>query len=134
MQATANEVDRLVIEGLVPFRNRLTATFRDKHPYLFGMASAALTGKESRIGVQVTEGGQVAGEYTLHVSGVEITGAEPGKLESGVNLPYVGTIKPYLVIERGSLERILGDEAAIMADPIPAMLKHLPEMTLKFLR
>ena len=134
MQATGNEVDRLVIEGLVPFRNRLTAVFRDKHPYLFGMASAALTGKESKFGVRVTEGERVAGEYTLHVSGVEITRAEPGKLESGVQLPYVGTIKPYMVIERAGLERILGDEAAIMADPIPAVMKHLPEMTLKFLR
>ncbi|MDT8902820.1 hypothetical protein [Anaeroselena agilis] len=134
MQATMSEIDRLVIEGLVPFRNRLTATFRDKHPYLFGMASAAMAGKESKFGVQVTEGGRVAGEYTLHVSGVEITHAEPGRLESGVQLPYVGTIKPYMVIERSSLERIIGDEAAIMADPFPAMLKHLPDMTVKFLR
>ncbi|MDR7866812.1 MAG: hypothetical protein RIN56_08320 [Sporomusaceae bacterium] len=134
MQAEMTDVDRLVVEGLVPFRNRLTAVFRDKHPYLFGMASAALTGKESKFGVQVTEGGRVAGEYTLHVSGVEITGAEPGKLESGVQLPYAGTIKPYMVIERSGLERILGDEAAIMADPFPAMLKHLPELTVKFLR
>lgn len=134
MQATMNEVDRLVIEGLVPFRNKLTAVFRDKNPYLFGMASAALAGKESKFGVQVTEGGRVAGEYTLHVSGVEITRAEPGKLESGVQLPYVGMIKPCLIIERAGLERILGDEGAIMADPFPAMLKHLPELTVKFLR
>jgi hypothetical protein len=133
MQATMGDVDRLVMEGLVPFRNRLTGVFRDKHPYLFGMASAALAGKTSKAGVQVTEGGRVAGEYTLHVQGVEITHAEPGKLESGIQLPYAGTIRPYIIVERGDLERLLGDEAAIMADPIPAMLKHLPAFTVKFL-
>lgn len=133
MQATMSDVDRLVTEGLVPFRNRLTGVFRDKHPYLFGMASAALAGKTSKFGVRVTEGGQVAGEYTLHVQGVEITHAEPGKLESEIRLPHVGTIRPYIVVERSGLEKILGDEAAIMADPIPAMLRHLPAMTVKFL-
>ncbi len=133
MQATVNDVDKLVMEGLVPFRNRLTGAFHDKHPYLFGMASAALAGKTSKVGVQVTEGGRVAGEYTLHVQGVDITHAEPGKLESGIQLPYAGTIRPYLVVERGDLERIIGDEAAIMADLFPAMLKHLPALTVKFL-
>lgn len=133
MQATSGDVDRLVMEGFVPFRNRLTGVFRDKHPYLFGMASTILAGKASRLGVQVTENGRVAGEYTLHVKGVEITHAEPGRLDAEVQLPHVGTIRPYVVIERGGLEKIIGDEAAIMADPVPAMLRHLPVMTLKFL-
>ncbi len=133
MQATFNDVDKLVMEGLVPFRNRLTGAFREKHPYLIGMASAALAGKTNRMGVRVTAGGRVAGEYTLHVQGIELTHAEPGKLESGIELPYAGTIRPFIVIERGDLERMLGDEAAIMADPIPQMLKYLPALTVKFL-
>jgi hypothetical protein len=133
MQTTLNAVDRLVMEQFVPFRNKLTGVFRDRHPYLFGLASTVLSGKTSKFGLQVTEGGRVSGEYTLHMSGVEITGAEPGKLESGLQLPHVGMIRPYAIIERSDLERIIGDEAAIMAAPIPAMLKYLPAMTLKFL-
>ncbi len=133
MQATMGDVDRLVMEGLVPFRNRLTNAFRDKYPMLFGAASAAFAGKTNKFGVQVTEGGRVAGEYTLHMSGVEITRAEPGKLESSVEIPMVGTIRPCIMVERSVLERLLGDEKAIMADMFPEIIKHMPGLTIKFL-
>lgn len=133
MQASLSDVDRLIIDGLVPFRNKLTGVFRDKYPILFGAANAAFAGRMNKFGVQVTEGGRVVGEYTLHMSGVEITRAEPGKLESGVQFPGVGTVKPYIVVERSTLEKLLGDEAAIMADMFPAVLKHMPGLTIKFL-
>lgn len=132
MPATLSETDRLIDE-FVAFRNQLTTTFRDKHPYLFAAATTVLAGKESKFGMRITEGGRPVGEYTLSLSGTTITGAVGGRLESGIQLPYIGVLKPFISIERDRLESILADRDAILADPFQAMLKHLPSMTIGFL-
>lgn len=130
---TMDELDELVIGRFVPFRNKLTGVFREKYPIIFSTAAAFMGRKEGKVGLQVTEGGRVAGEYTLHIKGVEIDRAERG-LDSLIELPVVGAIRPYVAIERSGLEGLLDDEAAILAEPFAAVVRHLPEMTIKFLR
>ena len=134
MPQTMDQLDKLVIEEFIPFRNRLTGVFRDKYPYIFSLAEAVMGRKESKIGLQVTEDGRVSGEYTLYLIGVNIEKAERGRLESVISLPVAGVIKPYIVVERAGLERILNDERAVLADPLAAIARYLPEMTIKFLR
>lgn len=127
-------LDQLVTERFVPFRERILAAYRDKHPGIFAMIDAVLAGKENRVGLQVLEGGRVAGEYTLHLKGVSIAGTDCGKLDSGFNHPFLGVFRPYLVIEQDTLERMIGDEPDFIDDLPAAIVKYLPECTLKFLR
>lgn len=76
----------------------------------------------------------MAGEYTFTLKGTSITQTDPGKLEAELHHPFFGIIKPYVVIERGSLEKLIADEAAFTADPFPAVAKHLPDLAVKFMR
>lgn len=134
MPQTLDKVDDLVVNRLVPFREKIVAALRDKHPHIFRIIEAFLTGHENKVGLQVLEGGRVAGEYTLVLDGIRIMRAEPGRLDSGIHHPFLGLVKPYGVVERSAIEKMLGDEATFMADPFAAAAKYMPEITIKFLR
>ncbi|HMM22229.1 MAG TPA: hypothetical protein PKA10_16030 [Selenomonadales bacterium] len=127
-----NDLDRLILDQFVPFRERVLAAVREKHPYLLSMINAFLANKENRVGMQVTENGQVVGEYTFHLAGIQVVKTESGKLESEVHHPFLGVVKPYVLVERAALERMIADEAAFSADVFAALPKYLPELTIKF--
>ena len=103
------DLDKLVKERFVPFRGRLTEIFRSKHPYMLSFLQAVMGEKRSKVGLRITEGGQTAGEYTFHLTGINITGVEGGKLESAVEHPFLGLVRPYVTIERAALERLIDD-------------------------
>ncbi|VBB05444.1 Hypothetical protein LUCI_0654 [Lucifera butyrica] len=130
----ASEVDSLFMERFVPFRERVLTAVADKHPQLMGMVNAFLSGKQNRFGVEVTEKGNVSGRYTLHLAGVKISRTEPDKLSPEIHHPFLGVIRPYLVVEKATLEAMLANEAAFMEDTAAAIRKYLPEVTVKFLR
>jgi len=128
-----NDLDKLIIEQFVPFRERVLTAVREKHPYLLSMINAFLANKENRVGLQVTENGQVTGQYTFFLTGIHVVKTESGKLESEVHHPFMGVIRPYVLIERGSIERMISDEASFSADVFATLPKYLPELTIKFL-
>jgi hypothetical protein len=128
------EVDRLVLEKFVPFRERIIDAVQSKHPHIFTMINALMAGKQNKIGLQVTESGKMAGEYTINLDGMRISRTDTGKLESEFHHPFLGIVRPYAVIERANLEKLIADEAAFAADLLATVPKHLPDLTIKFMR
>ena len=129
-----DELDKLVKEKFVPFRERLTEIFRGKHPHVVSILQAMMGDKHNKFGMIITDGGQTAGEYTFHLSGIHITDAERGKLESEVHHPFLGVIRPYVTIERKALERMIADEPSFKDEFFSSPAKHLPDLTVKFLQ
>jgi hypothetical protein len=128
------DLDGLVTERFVRFRERIIEALRSKHPHMLAIVEAVLGGKQNRIGIQVTEDGKVAGQYTFTLNGVHIVSTETGKLDSEVHHPMLGVVKPYVVVERASLEKMLGDEASFADNLFGTLPKYLPELSIKFMR
>lgn len=134
MQQTMDRIDDLVINRMVPMREKIVNALREKHPQIFKVIEAVLAGQDNKIGLQVLEGGRVAGEYTFNLDGIRIKRTDPGRLDSGIHHPFLGLVKPYFIVESSTLEKFLGDEASIMADPFAAAGKYFPDITVKFLK
>lgn len=128
------DLDTLVGERFVAFRRKLIHTFSENHPHIFAIVKSVLSDRQSKIGMQVLEKGQIAGNYTINLQGIDISEVQSGALVSDIHHPLLGTIKPYLVIERMTLEQLIADEEAFTKDIFTAFTKYLPEITLKFLR
>ena len=133
MSTTLTDVDRLVKEQLLSLRERMIKEFSAKHPQLYAMINGFLSGKKNRFGLQVTEAGNVVGTYTLLLEGIQISKVEESRLEPEFNHPFMGVIKPYIAIEKASLEKILADEQRLLEEPLQAMAAHLPGITIRFL-
>jgi hypothetical protein len=131
--AILSDVDELIKNELVPFRERLVNAFVTKHPHMNSMVSSLLSNKENKFGMQVTENGKVVGEYTFHFGGIRISDTEYGKLDSAIHHPVLGVIKPYGSIERSVIERIIADEENLKNEPFSAIQKYMPDVTIKFL-
>ncbi|HBF38098.1 MAG TPA: hypothetical protein DDW50_12340 [Firmicutes bacterium] len=129
-----NDVDSFVKNEFVPFRERLVEALSKKHPQLFTFIGALFTNQQgNKFGLQVTENGQTIGEYSLDFNGTKITNVESGRLDSAIHHPFLGTIKPYVSIERKTLEKIIDDEDKLVNDPIPNAAQYLPDVTVHFL-
>ncbi len=132
--AIHNDVDAFVKNEFVPFRERLVETLSKKHPQLFTFIGTLFTNQQgNKFGLQVTENGQVIGEYTLNFNGTKITDVESGKLNAEIHHPFLGTIKPYVNVERKALEQMIGNEDKISDNPIPTAVQYLPDLTIRFL-
>lgn len=129
-----DELDKLVKEKFVPFRERLTEIFRGNHPHVVTVLQAVMGDKQNKVAMRITEGGKTAGEYTFHLVGIHIKDAIGGKLESEVHHPFLGVIRPYVTIEREALERLIADESSFKDEFFSALAKHLPDLTVKFLQ
>lgn len=127
-----NDLDRLIKDELVPLRKRAIESFAQKYPDIMTLFNSYLAGQKNMVGMRVTENGETVGEYTIYLEGIDITKVESGVLLSGLHLPF-GIIRPYAVIERSALERMLDDEENVILDPLRAISKHLPDLTLKFM-
>jgi hypothetical protein len=132
--ATMSNVDTLVKEKLVPFRERLVDALANKHQHLYSMISAILANRQNKFGLQVTENGQVIGQYTFRVEGVRITGVDSGQLDSEIHHPFLGVVKPYASIERSAIERMIADEKSFENELFSTLASYLPDITIRFLR
>lgn len=130
---TLNDIDELIQKEFIPFRKRLTDQFLAKHPHISGIVNSILSNKDNKFGMQVTENGRVVGEYTFHFEALQINNTECGKLDSTIHHPFIGVIKPYTIIERKILEKIIADEPSFQNEPFSAFTKYLPDITIKFL-
>jgi hypothetical protein len=129
-----NEVDMLVTQKFIAFREKALEVIRKKHPYVINIIDAVFANKENRIGLQVTDEGNVIGEYTFHTKGIHIANAETGKLDSWLKHPLLDlTIRPYAVIEKSIIEELVSDDR-IVKEPFPTLMKYLPDITIKFMR
>ena len=129
----ANEVDLLVKEKLIPFRERIVDAIAAKHPMLISILDAILMAKSNRIGLEVTDGGAVVGRYTLHLKGIRIAEVEFNKLDPAVHHPLLGLIRPAVSVERRTIEALLADEDRIREEPFSSIARHLPGVTIRFL-
>lgn len=127
------DTDSLIKEQMIPFRERILRIVQEKHPYVYSIANSFFSGRKNMAGLQVTQDGQVVGEYTFHLDGLHIESVDTGKLDSAVNHPFLGIIKPYGVIEKHVIEKIIADEG-FASDLIASFIKYLPDITIKFLR
>jgi len=128
-----NDLDRLIKEGLVPLKKRAVESFAQKHPHIMALLESYLRGQKNRVGIRVTENGKTVGEYTIHIEGTDITEVERGVLSSELHHPLGIIIRPYAIIERNALERMLKNEENIVSNPVRAIRKYLPDLTLKFM-
>lgn len=124
-------VDNLIIEQFVPFRQKLIENLRTKHPHILSIMDNIFSGKKNRFGLQVTENGKTIGEFTFHLNGINIEETTSGKLLPELSHPFLGVIKPYIVVEKKALENLMQDEA-FSHDPLSTFGKHLPDITFKF--
>ncbi|MEG6522412.1 hypothetical protein [Desulfotomaculum sp. 1211_IL3151] len=127
------ELDLLMKEKLVPMRRRVVNSLTQKHPHIFGMLNHYFSGKNNRVGMQVTENGAVIGEYTFILDGLDIGEVQSGVLSSEIHYP-MGVVKPYGIVERSVLEKMLADEQRFIDEPFTTIREYMPDMTLKFQR
>lgn len=126
------ELDKLVTEDLVQFREKILDSLQVKHPHIMSFINAILSGKQNKVGMQVADDGLVIGEYTFILSGVRIGSVEKGTLVSEVHHPFLGVIKPYAIVERTYLEKMIKDEGFIN-NLIGTFPRYLPGITIKFM-
>ena len=89
--------------------------------------------RKFRVGMRViAESGEVLGDYTLHLAAAKISHLSAGGLDPEVATPF-GTIRPYVIIEKKTLEKIIADEQAFSTDLIATKMKYMKEYTIKFL-
>ena len=129
-----NEVDSLVLEKLIPFREELLEVIKTKLPYVFGIAEKLFSDKENFWGLQVFDNGKLQGEYTFKTKGINVAHTESGKLEPLVKHPLVDKfLKPYIILEKNDLIAFLNDQS-VKKQPIEKLIDFLPSLTIKFLK
>ncbi|MGF7186805.1 hypothetical protein GGQ84_002938 [Desulfitispora alkaliphila] len=128
-----NDLDVLVMEKLVDLRKRAIDSLLEKHPHIFSALNKFFAKDENSAGLQVTENGKLIGEYTFILDGLYIKEVKAGELSAELNLPFM-KIKPYGIIEKSVLERMLQDEQEVIEKPFTTMKKYMPDVTIKFLR
>ncbi|SDF22063.1 hypothetical protein [Sporolituus thermophilus] len=127
-----SDVDKMILEHFVPFREKVVDAIQAKHPYFVSMIEHVLSGKRNRLGLRVTENGQVVGEYTFELNGIRIKHTEIGKIDPEVHHPVLGILKPCILIERAAVEKAINDPL-FMDEPFKAISKLLPNITITFL-
>lgn len=127
------DADKLMQEALMPFYKRTFEAFIKNHSSLYSIVEKLLSNKKNHIGLRITSNESTIGEYTLHFHGAAIAELESGVLSSEVHTPF-GTIKPYVILEKSTVEKIIADEANFIKDPIATKMKYVPDMTIKFLK
>ena len=126
-----SELDKFIQEELMPFYKRTFEAFKQNNHALYSTVNSFLAGKQNHVGMRITENEKRLGEYTMHLDGVSISHIESG-LSSEIHTPF-GIIRPYVILEKSTLEKILQDEPNFIKDPIKTKLKYYRDMTIKFL-
>ena len=127
-----NSTDQFMQTEFLPFYQRTMAAFEKNHAALYA-AFSHLVPKQLRFGIRVTDKDAPLGDYTFELDDGKISHIEIGALDSAVHTPF-GLTKPYYIIEKSSLEKMIQDEQAFIEHPFTTKFKYLPEITIKFLR
>ncbi len=128
-----NDSDKFMQEEFMPFYKRVLDAFQRNQQMFYAVLNAFLSGKKNHIGMRVTARENVLGEYTLYLDGVKVSHLENGLLASEVHTPF-GIMRPYVILEKSALEKMLRDEPAFIKEPFATKMKYAHEFTLKFLK
>lgn len=126
------DLDKLIKEDLIQFRKKVLEAAQERHPNIFAVVDKVLSDKENKIGMQVTENSKVVGDFTFILKGIHISSVESGKLISEIHHPFLGVIKPYVIIEKSQIEQLIADQG-LLNNLTAAISKYLPSVTIKFL-
>ena len=126
-------VDTLIQDKLVNFRRNLIIGFKAQHPHIFTILENVFSGRKNMVGIQVTEDGNIVGKYTLMMDGINVIEAKSGVLDSALHHPLLGVVKPYVIIERSVIEKLVNDDR-FKTDIFTTIAEYLPDVTVKFLR
>ena len=127
-----SDLDLLVLEKLIPFREKALVVLAQQHPFVHAFLNAYLKDKNNRVGFQITENGQVAGTYTFTLDGLHISKTDIGVLEPAFHAPFLGTVKLYALTEKSELKKMLADQSLLTDDIFKVAREYLPMMTIKF--
>jgi hypothetical protein len=127
-----NDTDKFMQEELMPFYKRTFDAFKQNHHAIYSVINSFLSGKKSQIGMRITANESVLGEYTLHLDGANVSHLDNGILASEVYTPF-GIIRPYVIIEKSTVEKMIQDEPNFIKDPFTTKMKYYRDMTIKFL-
>jgi hypothetical protein len=127
-----NDTDKFMQEELMPFYKRTFDAFKQNHHTIYSVINSFLSGKKTQIGMRITTSENVLGEYTLHLAGANISQLENGVLSSEIHTPF-GILRPYVILEKSTLEKMIQDEPNFIKDPFTTKFKYYRDITIKFL-
>lgn len=127
-----NNTNAFIQEDLVPFYKRAFEAFKQNHHSMYSVLNSFMSGKKNHVGMKVTENDQVVGEYTVYMDGPDFSHIDTGHLSSEIHTPF-GIIRPYIIIERSTLEKMIQDEPNFIKEPFATKAKYYRDMTIKFL-
>ena len=125
-----SETDKFMQSEFLSFYQRVMTAFEKNHPALFATFSHLVPAK-IRFGMRVTDHDIALGDYTFELDNGRIAFIENGVLAAEIHTPF-GEIKPYYIVEKITLEKMIQDEPAFVAHPFVTKFKYLPEVTIKF--
>lgn len=126
------DADKFMQEEFLPFCKRVCDAFEINQQPVYKMVNGIMSGRVL-MGMRLLDNGGVIGEYTLIMDNVKISGIDNGVLSSEVRTPF-GIIKPYCILEKKTIEKMIQDEPSFITHPIETEFKYYPEITIKFLK
>lgn len=126
-----NDTDKFIYEELLPFYKRAFDAFWQGHHAFSSVLNSFLSGKKIRAGMRVTANENFLGDYTIHLDGANISHIDNG-LSPEIHTPF-GIIRPYIIIEKSTLEKMILDEPNFITDPFTTKFKYYRDVTIKFL-
>lgn len=124
--------DKFMQEEFLPFCKRASDAFEQNHYTLFATFKSFLSGK-NRLGMRLTENGNILGDYTVVLENGKFTQIENKVLTPELHTPF-GVIKPYYILEKSTVEKMIQDEQNFITHPFATKFKYLSEVTIKFLK
>ena len=127
-----SETDKFMQEEFLPFCKRVLDAFEQNHPMLHAAFNRFMSGT-NLMGMRLTDHGNVLGDYTLVLEDAKISRIYNGVLSSEIHSPF-GAVKPYYILEKSAVEKMIQDEPDFIAHPFATKFKYYPEITIKFLK
>lgn len=127
-----SDTDKFMQEEFLPFCKRASDAFEKNHHTLFVTVKSFLSGR-NLIGMHLMENGTFLGDYTVVLENAKFSRIDNGVLSSEIHTPF-GVIKPYYILEKSTVEKMIQDEANFIAHPFATKFKYFPELTIKFLK
>ncbi len=118
---------------MISIKKKSYDVISEKHPHIFSAINTFFAKRDNKSGIQITENGKVIGEYTIVFNGMNIKEIQSGVLAPEIHHPF-GVIKPYGIVEKSVLERMVAEEDSIINDPMSTIRKYMPDITIKFMK
>lgn len=127
---TMSDTDKFMQKEFLPFCQRIMTSFEQNHSAFYATLSRLLPGK-MRFGMRLTDNAALLVDYTIVLDGLKYSKIENGVLSSEIHTPF-GVVKPYYIVEKSTLEKMIQDEPAFITHPFATKFKYFPEITIKF--